>query len=805
MTGRLHTLIYTDCRPGQGLQGTAGLQFQSCSPGAGREAMAVVQQELLYEPPTPWMRERRPVSEYPFSFAHVWSGCLATARGVYLGREANGAREGNQLTHSVIATSPEAYGLVRPAQMFEAPFWTSDPSPTTACPAVDDNWHPGSFDAEAAQEFVTGFDDGERMLTSLLSALEYLTQPQPRRVLFIAREPGEVARRITAATLLVPQRRALAIGFKIFTTDPAHTTQPILAIHPDWESSSATVDNDQGYLVFDLVDRRWSTVEPTGDARRWVRLFCTEDPYDVVDMVEIAAACGAPRETAPAIALAAVLHQRPSDRIEAEAVVSWLRHGPEELLNTYRAGIANLFVESVHGWPPSVLRDLDAVASAGRLPGQAATIRHALIRAEAAHARRTGGTFPERATAVPASEWSTDDHSRAVETVIATLASATPQGFEAALRVATRFALMLPAERVGQVAAGFIADWADHRHDRYAPAAWPCGEYLRDLLLDELIARAERSQDEATRTAERWWDYLLDELPPVAVDRSPLIQATLATAVARAPDAKRRALVEQCLRELGSGPDLPDRAWTLTAALWRDSPATIEEARLLLRELPRGTQLDQRIFRILDRELHSDRPDPAWLDAGNDLVAAGLLCPSRGVDRQLGRDIALRRLCRELTASQVVDREALRRVLEAVPKPIVAARAGDLVSALTQADYDLVMAALEIFPFLTEPFTAGIVREINTKGMTQTVIVAFYLCHIQSKHEGLAAALTGKVTGRLHEAVDHWMMAAPKELLAEAEARADAIGKDAKRVWHLQYERVAKRRRITKTRKDWRR
>ncbi|MGB8202059.1 MAG: hypothetical protein WCF33_20620, partial [Pseudonocardiaceae bacterium] len=101
------SLYYTDCRPGQGLQGGAGFQFQAASPGLAPEAMPIVQRTGLYEPPVRWMRERRPVAEYPPSLAHTAEGELfVTAAGRYLGQEANGTREGNQFTHAVVTRDP---------------------------------------------------------------------------------------------------------------------------------------------------------------------------------------------------------------------------------------------------------------------------------------------------------------------------------------------------------------------------------------------------------------------------------------------------------------------------------------------------------------------------------------------------------------------------------------------------------------------------------------------------------------------------------------------------------------------------
>jgi len=71
MTARFETLVYTDCRPGQGLNGGAGLQFQARSSEAAAAAQDLVRQYLLFEPYPAWMSALRPAGEYPPSFAHL--------------------------------------------------------------------------------------------------------------------------------------------------------------------------------------------------------------------------------------------------------------------------------------------------------------------------------------------------------------------------------------------------------------------------------------------------------------------------------------------------------------------------------------------------------------------------------------------------------------------------------------------------------------------------------------------------------------------------------------------------------------
>ena len=189
MTGRFDTLIYTDCLPGQGLRGDPGFQFQAKSAGIGASEMDLVQRALLYDPPTAWINERRPVDEYPPSLAHVWDESrrvLATAQGVYLGQEANGTREGNQLTHAIVTADPSSYGFVRPAQLLHAPFWTTEPARSTECPPLTDGWQPGPSEPEAIRDFVAAQQDGRSLLVTLLSALRGLDRA--------ASEPGAVRR-----------------------------------------------------------------------------------------------------------------------------------------------------------------------------------------------------------------------------------------------------------------------------------------------------------------------------------------------------------------------------------------------------------------------------------------------------------------------------------------------------------------------------------------------------------------------------------------------------------------------------------
>jgi hypothetical protein len=508
VTGRFETLIYTDCRPGQGLQGTAGLQFQARSAGADREAMSVVQQSLLYEPPLAWMRERRPVSDYPPSFAHVWNGWLATAAGVYLGREANGGREGNQLTHSIVTRDPGSYGLVRPAQLFGAPFWTDRPAPGMESPPLPEWWQPGPFDAFRAQEFVRGQPDGAALLLALLSALQCIGQPDARRVLFVANEAVPVLHWLTAATLLLPQQVALSVGFKVFTTNPAFAPQQVLAVHPDWSSSGASVDNDLGYVVFDLVRHVWSAVDASSTARLWTGLFLTEDPYDVVDAIEVAAASGLPDDVAPSLGLAAIMRRKPAPN-EARTIVTWLRDAPSHLLETYGRTVADLLVESAGTWSPHLLITLDEAARRAAMGDRAGPVRLALIDAEVRQALTMRSVPPGVVDAPPTGTWGREEETAAVGMIVAALRSASPDQFDAVLRVAGRFGIRVPTAELGPALRAFAGHWADHPEWLHEPDLWPCRDEIVDLLRDELTTRLARYPSQANEIGDTWWPILI--------------------------------------------------------------------------------------------------------------------------------------------------------------------------------------------------------------------------------------------------------------------------------------------------------
>ncbi len=533
MSGGFGSLYYTDCRPGQGLAGGAGFQFQAASPGVAAEAVALVQRSALYEPPVRWMRERRPVADYPPSLAHtVEGGLFSTAAGRYLGQEVNGTREGNQFTHAVITRDPADYGLVRPAQLWGAPWWASGPAPATALDELAAHPEPGPLDVETVRDRVRAAAGGEARLTALLSAIHHLADPGRRRtVVLVTGDPEAAACWIAAATLLLPAPDALRVSFKIFVAEGQYGRHDIIALHPDWAGRWADTAAGSGLAVFDLDRGDHTTVETTAAAGFWVPRLLAEDPYDVVDSVELAgqfararaAGVGEPTsagvgEPTTADRLAAVIvaaGERLTAPEPAAQVADWLLSAPEDVLRIARDPVLAAVLAAAPG--ASVLRALAGAAAARGWTSAQPQIRRGLLTAEIGEALRacdgvaalrilTASAPLECLAANPDQEPGCVEIERA-------LRAARPDQVPLLLTIAGRHAVTPVTANFRDSAAGFAAWWVDQNDPALAPHRWPAPpealDWVRDVLRDWLAGPRHAYAVEAIRV--RWWRPLWRE------------------------------------------------------------------------------------------------------------------------------------------------------------------------------------------------------------------------------------------------------------------------------------------------------
>jgi GTPase-associated protein 1 len=557
VSGGFGSLYYTDCRPGQGLQGWAGFQFQAASPGIAPQAMPLVQRTALYEPPVRWMRERRPVADYPPSLAHtVEGGVFATAAGCYLGQEANGTREGNQFTHAVITRDPADYGLVRPAQLWAAPWWVVEPAPGIELDELAAHPEPGPLTVETVRDRVRDAEGGEERLTALLSAIHHLADHEHRRtVVLVGADPEEAACWIAAATLLLPRPEALRVSFKIFVADGQYGRHDIIALHPEWAGRWADTGSSSGLAVFDLDRGRHTAVEATAAACFWVPRLLAEDAYDVVDAVELAGQFARARVASARVASARVASvDAPApptgpDRLAAavvaageplttsdqlEAAAGWLLTAPEEAMRIARDSVLAAVLQASPRAP--VLRTLAAAAGSRGWAPAAPQIQRRLLTAEIAEAlaasdgaATSGGVAAlRRLTALaplPPLDRPDEDREHGRAEVEAALREARPDQVPPLLTVAHRHAVRPVTANFRGAAYTFAAWWVEQPDPDLDPERWPAPpealDWVRDVLRGALAGPQRAGALEAVRA--RWWRPLWRE----AYDPGDELDATL--------------------------------------------------------------------------------------------------------------------------------------------------------------------------------------------------------------------------------------------------------------------------------------
>ncbi|MEH0844168.1 GTPase-associated protein 1-related protein [Micromonospora sp. CPCC 205711] len=790
MSGHFETLIYTDCRPGQGLNGSAGLQFQARSADSAAAAETLVRDHLLYEPPSRWMADRRPVEQYPPSFAHISSGgVLATAAGLYLGREANGTREGNQLTHAIVTTDPASYADLRPAQLFQAGFWSTAPAPTTRSdPVLLGDAVAGSHSPTHAQAFVLDQPHGRETLLALVCALADAGRPGRPRVLFVGDDIASIVGWLVAGTLLLPRERALELGFKIFSADPARSALPVVAVLPEFAGPAGRIDNALGYAVFDLHRHRHTPMEPTASARRWVDLFLTEDPRDVVDALGVATASGlagdggaAEEEAAAALGLAAILHRLPEPR-HAEAIVGWLRTGPEGMRRAYGADVADLFAETPERWPQRVLVLLDEVGCDGLLPGKAADVRLALIIGELEDARVRGAVTDRRLPPLPAGEWHPDHDDQARQLLTEALTSGVaPQRFEALLRVATRFDVDVQWSDIAGAAEDFVGYWADHPRD-VRPAGLACGDELDERLLAVLADRARLGATKRAEVGDGWWRSLLRRVETLA---SPLAEAVLGAAVRHRDE--RNAVIGRFL----TANEDPDRFSWLAGALWSQSAPTTAELELVLALAPAGARLPGQVFRkVADEVTGGAAPDPRVFDLCHRLVARGLMTPTARIAAELAEDEKLTDAVAALRRNPDERGKAvLLKRLRDCPARLVEMRQAEVVVALSGVVAFLNLdGVLDRHPSLMPPFVDRLVDALTTEDGEAPAVLAYYLV----SGSGPPAAQQVK---RLEQALGQWLTRSPDGQLERADQHFARLDRAWRKGWQRYADNYSGRRR----------
>lgn len=501
--GAFDRLLYTDCRAGTGRGAGGGFQVQAQSAGVDAAQSKMAVGWLLYDAPTAWIVQRRPVEEFPLGFAHASVTGYGTAQSRYLGTEAAGGRQGNHLADCVLTHELALYGPTRPAQLWRSELWRSQAWDTTDCPPFDDTPPLGPLTVDAVAGWLR--DDPARppVLAKVVSALE---EPAGRRIVIAADTPDEALRWIAAATLLLPIRAALDVSFKVFCSNPLQASHRIVAVQKELNPQVVPGRSDS-LLVLDAERAISDEAVASRRASWWVDLLASaEDPYDVVDAVELAGQLGAEGTADPADALitawAVTVPDAPLN--DPETLLRWLSGADGKLQAQHGPAVVSRILATSP--PAATLRWIDTAAAAGGIDTDRLVLRGTLLTAEIAEVR-AGGTPPaDLLSDVGADADARRDADSELSSAI--VLSADPH-VDQLLRLARRHGVELQLPPLQDRLLTFAAGWIDHPGRDYRPERWALREEVLDLVQDQLQVRlAEQGAQRLSPAIRRMWRYL---------------------------------------------------------------------------------------------------------------------------------------------------------------------------------------------------------------------------------------------------------------------------------------------------------
>jgi hypothetical protein len=546
-TAPFERLLYTDCRPGDGLGAGGGFQVQAQSAGVDSAQAAQAVGSLLYEVQEAWVVQRRPVEDFPAGFAHASGpGGYGTAQGRYVGKEATGGRQGNHLTDCLLTRTPAPYGTIRPAQLWRSPFWREVQWERTDCPVFDGDLEPGPLTLDAVTDWVRDRPERGPILARLLSVLE---DPAGDHVVITASEADEAMAWIAAATLLLPERRALDVSFKVFSTSPLRAGQRVVAA-PATLNPQLGPGNTGGAFLLDAVG---CAADDTACSERAVflvgKLTGGSDPYDLIDAIELADELSggdwpgdiAALHTAWALTL-------PDDRAaDPRTLFRWLSGAKPDQRKSHGSSVGAVLLDSEPA--AAVLRWLDGAAHGG-LDLDRDRVRCMLLDAELAEVH---GGQPAPADALGSAPLSAqsrrDAASKLASAILLSSGEADRSAIDAGLidrvlRLTRRHGIALEPSPLREQLHGFAVAWTD-RPRAWDPAGWALSDYVIDLTCDELRERLVKRDPQSMLDPLRAFAPLLHDRIRDLSD--PLYWDLQAAEIDRLNGGQRRARVSELL------------------------------------------------------------------------------------------------------------------------------------------------------------------------------------------------------------------------------------------------------------------
>ena len=592
--GAFDRLLYTDCRAGTGRGAGGGFQVQAQSAGVdgGQSKLAVGW--LLYDAPNAWIVAQRPVADFPLGFAHAAGDGYGTAQSRYVGTEATGSRQGNHLADCLLTRDADLYGPTRPAQLWRSPLWRSEAWETTECPALTETPPPGPLTVDSVTQWLRARPGRAAVLARLVSVLE---DPAGRRVVITAGGPDEAMTWIAAATLLLPARDALQVSFKVFCPNPQWGEHRIVAVPRDLNPQVAPGRGESAF-VLDADEAVSDEAEVSARASFWTGLLAAvEDPYDVVDAVELAGQlnAGQPRDWPEARLTAWALTAPDDAEVHPRDLYQWLTTADPEPLKEHGPPVARRIMAA--GAPAAVLRWIDDAASRGCIEVNREAVRGQLLTAEIAEVR-AGGTPPQDALVKVVTNVS--NRRDADSELSSAIVLGSDAEVDLLLRLARRHGVRLQMAPLQSRLGEFTARWIDDPAADHDPAQWALREEILDQAHDQLQLRFAAGGTPWARSAlPRLWRHFTSRPGDLADELDCYLQVA---AIREVPSDRRPARVQTLLKRVSQAPGARDGLAAIQQALIDWALVGQLEACVLLRNLPRSVPLDRLVLdRVMDR------------------------------------------------------------------------------------------------------------------------------------------------------------------------------------------------------------
>lgn len=701
-------LLYTDCRPGTGRGAGGGFQVQAQSSGVDSVQAQLAVGWLLYDVQLPWLTQRRPVEDFPLGFAHASGEGYGTAQSRYLGKVATGGRDGNHLADCLLTRNPDLYGPVRPAQLWQSGLWRARPWDGKDCPQFDAaGLEPGPLTVDAVGEWARAAPERGPVLARLLSVLE---NPDGKRVIIVADAPDQAVTWIAAATLLLPTRQALGVSFKVFSSAPLDAQHRVVAAPAALFPRIAPGLAGQRFVL----DARTCLADEAETSKRAAffvgRLTSDDDPYDVVDAVELADVLsggertgGGNRAEAQRLGdgdarLTAWALTRPGDpRPEPAALLRWLSRTGPELLREYGPAVVPMILDAAP--PARALRWIDQTVTGKRLDFDPAIVRVQLLDAELAEIH--GGQVPP-ADPLPLVPLDPSADRDAESKLSSAILLGSDRHVDLLLRLARRHTIDLDlAVPLQQRLREFVSSWID-QPGAFHPDGWALRTEVLDCAHDELRDRIAADGVGIIAGALRKLNRYLGDRDDLNDTLDCHIQASLIAGLGPGQRSQRlRQLLDGVARlARSSGPAAAGPGATgLQRALIKWNAVDGDVAVTVLVGLPDSLDIEPAISERAVEQLTSmsAKPTRELLELLASLDKQGKAPSSGALGRLLEADRDVRTFTRRALENKIAERKYLNETVTLLRKTdaaVVKARLDDVLSACLASQHPDLSAAV---------------------------------------------------------------------------------------------------------------